>query len=220
MNYKAIIFDMDGTIVDTNGLWNQVVEQLVHGKGITDQQLVSKIQEGVCGLSITRACHLIKELARLPDPVEALEQEKSCIALALYDTQLQFIPGFIEFHTLITRHQMKSAIATNADDMTFEKTKSSLDLQRYFGTHMYNISCVGNVCKPQPAVYLHAAQELAVEPAACIAIEDSYAGILAAKRAGMKCIGINTNKDRSKLALADLIIEGYHELTIARLEKL
>lgn len=220
MKYKAIIFDMDGTIVDTNGIWNQVVHKLVTGKGITDAEIIKKIQDNVCGVSIPRACHLIKELTNVPDSIDQLVQEKTCIALALYETTIQFIPGFPEFHKKITEHHLKSAIATNADELTFEKTKKALQLDHFFGEHMYTISCVGNVCKPQPHIYLHAAEQLGVAPTDCIAIEDSYAGILAAKRAGMKCVGINTNKNREALVMADIIIESYAELTISRLEGL
>jgi beta-phosphoglucomutase-like phosphatase (HAD superfamily) len=85
---------------------------------------------------------------------------------------------------------------------------------------MYNISCVGNICKPRPDIYLHAAKKLGCAPAECIAIEDSAPGILAAKRAGMKCIGINTNRDITALKEADYIIESYSEVTLDLLKEL
>lgn len=220
MKFKAIIFDMDGTIVDTNPIWNKTVVQLAQRKGITDQEVHKKIQDAICGLSVTPACKLIKELSALPDSLEQIMKEKMEIALSLYADNIDFISGFPEFHQEIKQLNIPSAIATNADDSTFEITKRTLQLHQFFGEHMYNISCVGNVCKPNPDIYLHAAQKLGFAAADCIAIEDSAPGILAAKRAGMKCIGINTNKDRSALQAADHIIEGYAELTCAKLEEL
>ena len=220
MKFKAIIFDMDGTIVDTNPIWDKTVLKLALRKGITDQKLLKKINNEICGLSVTSACKLIKELSALPDSLEQIMIEKMEIALSLYDEHIKFIPGFTEFHQEITKRNIQSAIATNADDATFAKTKKTLPLHTFFGEHMYNISCVGNICKPNPDIYLHAAQKLGYKPHECIAIEDSYAGIMAAQRAGMKCIGINTNKNRTALEIADLIVEGYADLTPALLKEL
>jgi beta-phosphoglucomutase-like phosphatase (HAD superfamily) len=85
MKCKAIIFDMDGTIVDTNPIWNKTVVQLALRKGITDPQLHKKIQDAICGLSVTPACKLIKELSALPDSLDQIMQEKMEIALSLYE---------------------------------------------------------------------------------------------------------------------------------------
>lgn len=219
MKLKAIIFDMDGTIVNTNPIWNKTVVQLAVRKGITDQNIHKKIQDAICGLSVTPACKLIKELSNLPDSLEQIMQEKMEIALSLYAENIDFISGFSAFHQELSLQNIPTAIATNADDSTFEITKRTLQLHQFFGEHMYNISCVGNICKPNPDIYLHAAQKLRLVPSACIAIEDSAPGIKAAKRAGMKCIGINTNNDRNALREADHVIEGYEELTLAQLEE-
>lgn len=215
MNYRAIIFDMDGTIVDTNAIWDGATKQLIESKGVTlSPDLASELHNRIKGLAIHKSCQVIKEIAAIADPVEQLIQEKSKIALSLYKGGIRFIPGFIEFHANITAQQLKSGVATNADDTILKTTNEVLELHRFFGQHLYSISCVGNVCKPDPAIYEHAARQLEVDAKSCLVIEDSRHGIIAAKRAGMTCIGINTGQNREQLREADFIVEGYDEIDL------
>jgi HAD superfamily hydrolase (TIGR01509 family) len=215
MNYKAIIFDMDGTIVDTDSIWDQATKRLIESKGVQlTPALTQELHHKIKGLSTHLSCQVIKDMTCIEDPVENLIREKGRIAHELYKQGIKFIPGFEEFHKKVLLKNLKTGVATNADDLTLKTTDEVLQLRRFFGEHLYNISCVGMVCKPDPALYIHAALKLEVDPRDCIAIEDSPHGIRAAKRAGMKCIGINTGKDRSVLHEADLIVEGYDEIDL------
>ena len=72
------------------------------------------------------------------------------------------------------------------------------------------------MCKPNPAIYLYAAQQLGIDPEDCIAIEDSRHGIRAAKNAGMFCIGINSSKNLENIQEADHKIDAYHELDLVK----
>lgn len=219
MKFKAIIFDMDGTIIDTNPVWEQAVRKLVANKGITlTTELEQMIQARIHGLSVHNSCVIIKEVIGLEDPVEQLVHEKKKIAVSMYHQGISFIPGFVEFHRDITKKNMKSGIATNADDATFKIAQAALQLDKFFGEHLYNISSVNNVGKPDPAIYLHVAEKFGCKPHECIAIEDSPHGIMAAKRAGMVCIGINTGNIRSQMHEADIIVEGYEEINMNTLE--
>lgn len=218
MNYKAIIFDMDGTIVDTDFIWDEATKRLIESKGVPfTPELEAELHVKIKGLATHRSCQLIKDITCIQDPVEDLIREKSRIASELYKGGIKFIPGFIEFHEKVLLKNLKTGVATNADDLTLKTTDDVLQLRRFFGEHLYNISCVGMVCKPDPALYMHAAEKLNVDPVDCIAIEDSPNGIRAAKLAGMKCIGINTGKNRAILHEADLIVEGYDEIDLGAL---
>jgi beta-phosphoglucomutase-like phosphatase (HAD superfamily) len=73
---------------------------------------------------------------------------------------------------------------------------------------------VGNKSKPDPAIYLHAAEKLGSSPQECIVIEDAPNGIQSAKSAGMKCIGIATTFTKDKLVEADLIANGFEDIKI------
>ena len=213
MTIKAIIFDMDGTIVDTEHIWTLATKNLLSSRAISQCTIESSdVFNKIHGLAVDKSCKILKDTFSLIDPLELLIKEKSSFAISLYEREVRFIEGFIDFHKKITKAHLKTGLATNADDQTLEVTNKALNLTAYFGEHMYNVSCVDNRCKPDPALYLHTAQQLDLDPTECIAIEDSAHGIIAAKKAGMRCIGINTIRNKKILAHADLIIDGYEEL--------
>lgn len=218
MKYKAIIFDMDGTIIDTETIWFDATKKVVEQYGIeyTDtlhEMLVPQLH----GLASRECCHIIKDILQLPDAVDDILNKKRVWAQHLYKHGVRFINGFHEFHNQVGRYNMRCAVATNADDDTVRITDESLNLTRYFGNHIYSISCVDYICKPDPAIYTYAAEQIAVKPHECIAIEDSAHGVKAAKEAGMYCIGINTARCRQRLALADHIVDSYDELSLVKL---
>lgn len=90
----------------------------------------------------------------------------------------------------------------------------ALNLENLFGKHMYTISHVANQPKPNPAIYLYAADQLGHQPHECIAIEDSPTGIQSAKDAGMYCIGINSSRRPELLRAAHAIINHYDEIDL------
>jgi beta-phosphoglucomutase len=218
MRYHGIVFDMDGTIVDTEHIWGMATQNFLKNRGIklTDADKKS-IQQHAANANLFLNSAALKMLFNLPDDVNTIAQELVTFADMHYAQGLRLIDGFEQFHAKVVTHNLKTALATNAVDSTFHLSKETLSLHRFFGEHLYNISHVDNKTKPDPAIYLHACKQLGLEPAHTVAIEDSAHGVRAAKAAGMFCIGINTAKNPSLLKEADIIIDHYDHIDLAKL---
>jgi beta-phosphoglucomutase len=219
MNYKAIIFDMDGTIISTELMWQTATQKILEKYADhLPQEKKEEINTYLKGLAVYESCKYIAKHALGNVSVDEIRAEKSRIAHDLYETHgLSFIPFFPDFHGKTQKHSLKTAIATNATQQTVEKTLNYLPLRDFFNEHIYNIDMVGKVCKPNPDIFLHAAKNLGIDPKDCIVIEDSVHGIQAAKAAGMYCIAINTGNDRHLLGHADEIVDCYKQIDLDRL---
>lgn len=216
--FKAVIFDMDGTIVDTEKLWINANKNYLAYKGIEyTKELEAKIAHKIHGLSTHKALEIIKEATGIEDDLAVMIRDQNMIIHELFDQGIDFIQGFQEFHDMLIKNKIKTAIATNADPMGLAKTDKALNLKRFFNEHMYCIECVNYICKPAPNIYLHAAQMLGVKPDECVAIEDSVHGVKAAVAAGMHCIAIDTSSIGQKLAEAHMIIDAYHKFPLEKL---
>ncbi len=218
MAIKSIIFDLDGTIADTEHIWFRATNDFLARRNIIlNREDKEQLYKQLNGFALIPACHLIKKTLGLSESAEEIAHEKKEQVLSLYKESIQFIDGFVACHGQVNNEGLTSGIATNANDDTLAVIKNALQLERFFGEHIYNISHVNNRHKPDPALYQHAALQLGRMPQECIAIEDSAHGIAAAQAAGMYCIGINTSKKLFQVAKADLIVDHYDQIKLSQL---
>ncbi len=217
MKYKAIIFDMDGTIITTETAWERADKELLKSKAHLSEKECMAILPMLKGASLYATCAFIKDTFNPKETLEELIAEKEQLAFKRFKAEARLIEGFDRFHKKITELNLKTAIATNANQRSLDRILQHIPLDQFFKHHIYSIDIVNKVPKPKPDIYLHAAAQLGVEAQHCIAIEDSAHGITAAKAAGMFCIGINTGMDRNAIAHADHIIDMYDDLNIESL---
>lgn len=220
MKYKAIIFDMDGTIIDTEHIWEKALAQMLERRGLSVSQKDKEVLDTFVGRALIECAHIMKELFDLDEDPHDIMREKAKTAHDLYEKEVRFIEGFAHFHGSAKQKHLKMALATNAHDDAVVIVQRRLKLHQYFGEHVYNPSHVNNQSKPDPALYLHAAEQLGVDPKDCIAIEDSAHGVKAAKDAGMLCIGFNSANRPHQVQESHFVVDAYHQIDLERLLKL
>lgn len=220
MKYKAVIFDLDGTIVNTEHIWVEATKRLVESYGVEyTPALKERLFKEISGLALCKSSAVIKEICNLDVSPDEIMERKSSIAMNLYKDGLTFIKGFEAFYTKVHSTNLGKAIATSADDRTIEVTDNAINIRKFFGEHIYGVSSVNFLYKPNPAVYLHAAEKLNVDPKECLAIDDSPFGVTAAKSAGMFCIGMNTSRDKDRIKHADIVVDDYDTINLKKLLK-
>ena len=210
---KAIIFDMDGTIISSENIWIEITHQYLARRGHHNLDAAQKaLIISFSGVGLTESATQIKRAFSLSEEVESIIAEKIELAKIMFQLKKPaFIEGFEQFAALLQTHQIPSALATNADHLTLTHLTGQLSLRRFFGEHLYSIDYIGNRAKPDPGIFLHAAEKLGVKPEECIVFEDSQAGFKAAQAAGMRCIAIKNEKNKDLLHLTHHAIETYHE---------
>jgi hypothetical protein len=218
MKFTSVIFDLDGTIIDTNHIWDKATSDLITSRGVAlTPEIKAHLAKELKGVAIHNSCAIIKNLFELDHPLEELIIEKKKRANDEYIKGLRFIAGFEDFFKRVKGHNLHVGVATNAENHTLATAIEQLNLRNFFGNHIYNFTYVNNVGKPAPDVYLYTAKQLGVDPAHCIVVEDAPHGIEAANAAGMFCIGINSAGNRAELKEAKFIIDHYDEIDLPRL---
>jgi len=214
--YEAVIFDMDGTLVDSEVVWEAAEYAMFEELGV---KYTDEVREQVIGLRLDAFFQRLKDIFNLTHSVQDLTDELTRRVLELLPTQTVAKPGAIEIIKYVSDLGVPYAIASSSPMAVIEAVVISQQWQDVI-RHLYTANDVGQG-KPAPDVYLHAAEKLGVNPVRCMAIEDSVNGAKAAVAAGMACYGVpdyHTRHDRIA-AVTPLVFSSLHEV-MAELQKM
>jgi len=202
VNKRALIFDMDGTIVDNMAFHTQSWITFFERRGhAIDADAFFRATAGRQGGEIIRS-HFGEHL--LDDEVLSLNHEKEAVYRELYAPHRKAVEGFEDLIADAKSQGIALAVGTAAPPANVEFTLDGLDLRRHFDAIVGATDVARG--KPHPDVFLEAAKRCGAEPADCIVFEDAPLGVEAARRAGMRAVVLTTTLPAEAFAEFDNVI--------------
>jgi HAD superfamily hydrolase (TIGR01509 family) len=199
--HYGLIWDMDGVLVDTAAFhypsWLQALSEV--GISFSEGQFRDTFGMNNAGI-------LEYLLGHPPDPdfVNKVSDRKESLFRESIRGKIEPLPGARLWLERLAREGVAQAIASSAPMANIELIVEELGLSPYLDALVSGADLPG---KPDPTTFQRAAEQIQVSAARCIVVEDAIAGVVAARRAGMKCVAVTTTNPAEKLAGADLIIE-------------
>lgn len=210
-NIQAVLFDLDGTLIDSMWLWKAIDIDYLGRFSITFPE---GLQTEIEGMSFTETAHYFKKRFELLDDVDTIKQEWNRMAGEYYTQKVLLKESVIHFLDYLKKNNIKMGIGTSNSKELVEVIIGKYQLHHYFGS--IRTSCEVQKGKPHPDIYLMVAQDLGVKPENCLVFEDVPMGILAGKNAGMKVCAIydefSKNVTPEIKALSDYYINSFKEM--------
>ena len=209
---EAVIFDMDGTLIDSMWIWPSIDEDFFKKYNLVEPQ---NFHEDIEGMSYTEVVHFFLEVfPTLTQTPQQIMDEWTEMARERYINQAPLKEGVYEFILEMKRQGKKIGIATSNGRTLVEDTLKALGVTEYFD--VVRTACEAGKGKPAPDVYLLVAEEMGISPKHCLVFEDVPMGILAGKNAGMKVCAVDDEfsriQEEKKKSLADYYIYGYDDI--------
>ena len=219
-NIEGIIFDMDGTLVDSMWIWPAVDVDFFEKYDLVPPE---HFHEGMEGMSYSEtAQYFLDAFPKLTQSRQEVMDEWTQMAYEKYMTQVPLKKGVLEFIEEMRRQGKKIGIATSKGRELVDGTLNALKIESLFDCVI--TACEVGVGKPAPDVYLKAASEIGIAPFRCLVFEDVPMGILAGKNAGMKVCAVEDDFSKAqrekKRELADYYIQDYNDIRSGKYEVL
>jgi HAD superfamily hydrolase (TIGR01509 family) len=212
---EAVIFDMDGLMVDTESIYTEAMREMAKRRG---KDFTLDVKQWLIGRIGIDSMEIFKErLGLLDAPKDLLMERERLLKEILPRFQLHPMPGLTKLLSLLKRMKKKRAVASSSKRSWVDTVLLHLGLKEEF-----EIVVSGDDVKrgkPSPEIYLLVAKRLSVSPKKCLVLEDTPVGVMAAKSAGMRCIAC---PNRYTLGLnfsqADVVVRGLDEISEEMIE--
>ena len=211
-NVDAVIFDMDGTLIDSMWIWPDIDQVYLERYDLTQPEDFHRAMEGMSYREVAQ--YFLDTFPSLPRTREEIMEDWTQMAYERYMTQVPLKTGAGEFIQRMRKMGKKIGIATSNGRRLVDDTLEALKITELFDS--VRTACEVASGKPAPDVYLLVAKDMGVAPERCLVFEDVPMGILAGKNAGMKVCAVEDDfskpQEKKKRELADYYIQDYEDI--------
>jgi HAD superfamily hydrolase (TIGR01509 family) len=207
----AVIFDLDGTLVDSMWMWKSIDIEYLERFGI---EMPEDLQRSIEGMSFSETAIYFKKRFELSDSLDQIKSAWNEMAWEKYKNEVPLKEGVLKLLQYLKAHNIPAGIATSNSRELVDLIIDAHGIKEYFIS--IRTSCEVEKGKPSPDIYLLVAKDLAVEPEKCLVFEDVLQGVMAGKNANMKVCAVHDDysKDfeKEKRKLADYFIYSISEI--------
>ncbi|MFB6292567.1 MAG: HAD family hydrolase [Candidatus Nanohaloarchaea archaeon] len=203
---KAVILDVDGVLVDSEYYWDRSRRAILREAGVPD----SFDDLEVRGMNIDDQYDYLSERFELEVEREGFVGLYDRRAEKVYYQKAELLSCFEEIQELVREEELKFGLVSASPRRWIEMVLDRFGLEEKFDI-VVTANDIDGPSKPDPAIYLHAAEELGVEPENCVAVEDSENGLRSASEAGMKTVGFR-HSELQDLRDADEVVDSEEDV--------
>lgn len=208
---EAVIFDLDGTLVDSMWMWKSIDIEYLAKFGL---EFPEDLQKSIEGMSFSETAVYFKKRFNIPDSLDQIKSDWNRMAWDKYMNEVPLKKGVREFLEYLKDKQIPAGIATSNSRELAELVLNKHNISQYFTS--IRTSCEVEKGKPSPDIYLLVAKDLGVQPEKCLVFEDVIQGVMAGKNANMKVCAVYddySKKDEDeKIKLADYYVDSFLEV--------
>ncbi len=208
MNFKAVIFDMDGVLIDSEPLHISVESNMLKELDVFLKEETYAKFAGTTSLSMWKTIVEEFKLDKSPEELSA-ESNKRFINELLNSNKVQLFDGVKNVLSNLKKKAILIALASSSSKEIVDTVLGKFELNQYFNTIVTGSDVQHS--KPHPEIFLTASQRLKIPPSFCVVVEDSPNGVNAALAAGMGCIGFASDKNPHNISHATWTIKSFGE---------
>ncbi len=201
---KAVIFDLDGTLIDSMWMWTSIDIEYLAGYGY---ELPGDLQSSIEGMSFTETACYFKKRFQIPESIEEIKDCWNLMAYQKYTEEVTLKKGVLDFLRQCRQQGLLMGIATSNSAQLAQAALDALQISEYF--QVVATGCQVAAGKPAPDIYLHVAQQLGAAPGDCLVFEDVAAGIMAGRNAGMQVIAVEDEFSAGDAKRKGQLAQGY-----------